>query len=65
MEDNINFSDLSLEDLILELDKLSNNSNPLSVSKKEEIKLFFYKKLKSKSLSRRIRFDLEKMRFIL
>ena len=34
-KNNINFSNLTLEDLILELDKLSNNSNPLSVSKSE------------------------------
>ena len=50
LHNNINFSNLTLEDLILELDKLSNNSNPLSVSKKaNEIKVAFYKKLISKS----------------
>ena len=34
LNNNINFSELTLEDLISELDKLSNNPNVLSVSKK-------------------------------
>ena len=51
LNNKIVFSELTLEDLISELDKLSNNPNPLSVSKKaEEIKASFYKKLLSKSI---------------
>ena len=42
MNNNINFSDLTLEDLISELDKLSNNSNPLSVSKKAKRLKFLF-----------------------
>lgn len=57
LNNNINFSDLTLEDLISELDKLSNNPNPLSVSKKaEEIKVSFYKKLLSKSYQEKSNF---------
>lgn len=47
VQDYHSFSELSLKEIISELDKLSNNSKPYSVSKKvEEIKVAFYKKLK-------------------
>ena len=50
VQDNHRFSELSLKEIISELDKLSNNSNPYSVSKKaDEIKVVFYKKLKLQS----------------
>lgn len=45
---NEDISELSMEELIIELDKLSDIQNPYSVSKKvEEIKTCFYKKLKN------------------
>ena len=50
VQDNHSFSELSLIEIISELDKLSNNSNPYTVSKKaDEIKVVFYKKLKTQS----------------
>ena len=50
VQDYHSFSELSLKEIISELDKLSNNSKPYSVSKKvEEIKVVFYKKLKIQS----------------
>lgn len=58
LNNKINFSALTLEDLISELDKLSNNPNVLSVSKKaEEIKSSFYKKLLSKSIQEKSEFS--------
>ena len=58
LNNKINFSALTLEDLISELDKLSNNPNVLSVSKKaEEIKSSFYKKLLSKSIKEKSEFS--------
>ena len=58
LKNKINFSELTLEDLISVLDKLSNNPNILSVSKKaEEIKASFYKKLLSKSIQEKSEFS--------
>ena len=46
-------SEKSIEELILELEELSNTSNPYSISKNvEEIKTLFYKKLKSENLTK-------------
>ena len=44
----INNSELSMEELIIRIDELSENINPYSVSKEiEEIKSLFYSKLKT------------------
>ena len=46
-------SEKSIEELILELEELSNTSNPYSISKNvEQIKTLFYKKLKSENLTK-------------